>query len=175
MDQNRFAPASTDEETVYGASAPGWADPLAGPEAVEAWVDAMADRDVGRVCCLLSDRQVAQYDDLLGQYREGFGADRVHHASIPDHHLADPDLLLGEVFPFFESAEEAGERAVAHCLAGVGRTGHVLAAWLVYAREYSPGGALRAVEETGRIPRDAVRSGNATEGELVGLLEAVRE
>ena len=175
MDPNRFAPASTDEETVYGASAPGWADPLAGRETVEAWADVMADRDVGRVCCLLDEGQVAEYDDLLGQYGWEFGADRVLHAPIPDHHLADPDLLTDEVFPFFESAEEDGERAVVHCLAGVGRTGHVLAAWLAYARGYSPGGALRAVEETGRIPRDAVRSGNATEGELVELLETVRE
>lgn len=174
MEPNRFAPASPDEETAFGASAPAWADPRTGPEAVEAWIDAMTERDVGRVCCLLDDRQVARYDDLLGQYREGFGGDRVLHAPVPDHHLADADLLTDEVFPFLEAADEVGERAVVHCLAGVGRTGHVLAAWLAYARARPPGQALEDVEQTGRSPRDAVRSGNATERELVALLETVR-
>ncbi len=169
---DRFAPAAPDEEVVHGAAAPGFGrlDPTV---AVEGWIETMHERGVERVCCLLPERQLERYGDLVGQYRRAFGRERVLHAPVPDHHLADRETLTDEVLPFFEAADERGEPVVAHCLAGIGRTGHVLAAWLVSARGYDPGAALETVEATGRYPRDAVRAGNATEAELLALLESL--
>jgi protein-tyrosine phosphatase len=173
VDMTRFAPAAPEEETVFGASAPGFGAPLPGEDGVDDWLDAMREEGVDRVCCLLSDEQVDRYDGLLGRYREALGDEAVLHAPVPDHHLAAEATLTGEVLPFFRAADDDGERVVAHCLAGVGRTGHVLAAWLVHARGYDPAEALEAVRDTGRRPRDAVVSGNATDEELLALLSAV--
>jgi protein-tyrosine phosphatase len=172
---NRFAPAAPEEETVFGASAPGFGAPLPGEDGVDDWLDAMREAGVDRVCCLLSAEQVDRYDDPLGRYRAAFGEDAVLHAPVPDHHLAAEATLAEEVLPFFREADDAGERVVAHCLAGVGRTGHVLAAWLVHARGYEPEDALDTVRGTGRRPRDAVVSGNATDEHLLALLESVRD
>ena len=59
------------------------------------------------------------------------------------------------------------------CLAGIGRTGQVLTAWLVYDRDLGPERAVETVQEHGRDPMDAVRVGNATEDELYELLGTV--
>ena len=60
--------------------------------------------------------------------------------------------------------------AVIHCWGGNGRTGHVLAAWLVAARGLSPIEAIEAVEATGRLVQESVLAGNATLDELIKLL-----
>lgn len=168
---DRFAAAAPDEPIVHGDCAPGGLG-RTDPETVEERVETWRDRGIERVVVLLSDRQVDRFDDLLGRYRAAFGADRVLHAPIPDHHLAAEDRLR-EVLSFLDAADEADERVVVHCLAGIGRTGHVLAAWLVHARGYEPEEAVDAVADTGRNPAEAVRSGNATEADLYDLLEAV--
>ena len=72
--------------------------------------------------------------------------------------------------PFLRTADSGGERAVIHCWGGNGRTGHVLAAWLVAARGLSAMEAIEAVEATGRLPQEAVLAGNATLDELIKLL-----
>lgn len=43
-----------------------------------------------------------------------------------------------------------------HCYGGIGRTGHVLAAWLVAQRGFSNKTAIETVRETGRNPYEAV-------------------
>jgi protein-tyrosine phosphatase len=72
--------------------------------------------------------------------------------------------------PFLRAADTGAERAVVHCWGGNGRTGHVLAAWLVAARGLSPKEAIEAVEATGRLPQEAVLAGNTTFDELIVLL-----
>jgi protein-tyrosine phosphatase len=45
---------------------------------------------------------------------------------------------------------------VVHCSGGIGRTGHVLAAWLVAGRGFSRHSAITAVKRRGRNPYEAV-------------------
>lgn len=168
----RFAPAAPDEETVYGAASPGWGG-TGGSDPIGAWIRSMQDAGIERVLVLLTDDQLSRFDGLMDRYRDAFGHDRVRHAPIPDHHLAAPETLAADVLPFFRDAEEANEPVVAHCLAGIGRTGQALAAWLVAERGYEPAAAIETVRETGRVPDDAVRSGNAEPGELEALLRTV--
>jgi len=170
--EHRFAPAAPGEEIVHGACAPGW-DAPGRSDPIDAWLDSMADAGIERVCCLLSERQVTQFDRLLERYCDQFGSDCVLHAPITDHELADPETLAGSIVPFFEAADDRGEPVVAHCLAGIGRTGQVLAAWLVHARGYEPNEAVTAVRQSGRDPTDAVKSGNATRADLDSLLRSV--
>lgn len=169
---HRFAPAAPEEEIVHGACAPGWDDPSRSA-AVTTWLDDLEAAGIRRVCCLLSAEQVRQFDSLLDRYRERFGEDHVLHAPITDHELTTPELLAETVLPFLRAADAASEPVVVHCLAGIGRTGQVLAAWLVHARGYEPNGAVTTIRRAGREPAEAIRSGNATRAELDELLRAV--
>ncbi|MFB6074053.1 MAG: dual specificity protein phosphatase family protein [Haloarculaceae archaeon] len=172
VDAYRFAPATPDEAYVYGASSPGWHSTADHGAAIDEWIEFMQERDVARVCCLLTGEQLDRTDANAARYREAFGPDSVLHAPIPDHHLANRETLRDEIFPFLEASVAAEERVVVHCLAGIGRTGHVLAAWLVHAREYSPVDAVETVQEMGRSPTESVNAGNARRGELFELLSS---
>ncbi len=170
VDAHRFAPVAPDEEYVYGACCPGWHSTAERGDAVEEWIAFVRDRGIERVCCLLTGGQLDRSGAQIGRYRTAFGDERVLHAPIPDHHLADLETLETAVLPFLEGAVNSQEPVVVHCLAGIGRTGHVLAAWLVHARGYDPVDAIETVEEMGRSPADAVATGNARRGELHELL-----
>ena len=168
----RFGPAAPTEAHVYGSTAPGFgaADPAI---TIDDYVEYVSERGIERVCCLLEDSQLAPYGDLIGQYRAAFGHDRVLHAPIPDHHLASTELLNDTILPSLADAADADEPIVVHCLAGLGRTGHVHAAWLVYEHDYDPVDAFETVSTQGRMPDEAIRSGNATGDELATLLASV--
>lgn len=170
-DAHRFAPAAPEEEYVYGACCPGWHSTTEYGDAVDEWVDFMRERGIDRVCCLLSGDQLDSTDADARRYSGSFGAENVRHVPIADHRLADASTLETEILPFLDDAVENDERVVVHCLAGIGRTGHVLAAWLVHGRGYDPVDAIETVEQMGRSPAEAVDSGNARRGELYELLD----
>ncbi|ELZ25657.1 hypothetical protein C475_09369 [Halosimplex carlsbadense 2-9-1] len=170
---HRLAPATPDEEYVYGACSPGWHSAADRSYALADWIAVARANDIERVCSLLPGDQSPGDPEVAG-YTDAFGEDNVLHAPIPDGRLACPALLKREVLPFLADAVEADERVVVHCLDGMGRTGQVLAAWLAHDRDYAPEEAIEAVEETGRQPREPVREGNASEQELRDLLTVVR-
>jgi protein-tyrosine phosphatase len=127
------------------------------------------------VCCLLDEGQLAGFPvNLEAEYRELFGAAHILMEPVADHHLCSEQALNGNILPFLRTADTGGERAVIHCWGGNGRTGHVLAAWLVAARDLSPMEAIESVEAAGRLPREAVLAGNATLDELIQLLTSCK-
>jgi protein-tyrosine phosphatase len=135
------------------------------------WADFMRARGVTRVCCLLDAGQLAGFPvDLAAEYRRLFGTTSVLMEPIADHYLCSLEALRESILPFLRIADSGRERAVIHCWGGNGRTGHVLAAWLVGVRRLSPMEAIEAVESAGRIPREAVLAGNATLDDLIELL-----
>ncbi|MFC7076325.1 protein-tyrosine phosphatase family protein [Haloarcula halophila] len=170
MNAHRFAPAAPDEEFVYGACAPGWHSAGSHADALDDWIETLRDREVTRICCLLPGRQLDTGGSNLDRYRSAFGAENVCHSPVPDHHLVPQQQLSAEILPFLADARRDEERVVVHCLAGIGRTGQVLAAWLVYNRDYGPHRAIETVESMGREPLDAVRAGNAEKADLVEVL-----
>jgi protein-tyrosine phosphatase len=147
----KFAAASHDEQVVFGAARSGYTD-----RQVAQWVEFMHDRDIQRVCCLLSKSQLNRYADLLNIYRQNFGIDRVCWAPIDDFRSVDRHLLLHHILPFLADADRSNEKVVIHCSGGVGRTGQVLAAWLVAGRGYSGKSAIDTVLQTGRNPYEAI-------------------
>jgi protein-tyrosine phosphatase len=169
----RFAAASEKEAIVFGSARPGYSG-----EQVHKWIEFMQDRDIKRVCCLLSKSQLARYPNLLEVYQQAFGQERVCWSPIADFHLVDPEILVRQILPFLAIADLLDEKVVVHCSGGIGRTGHILAAWLVAAREFSPKAAIAAVMQTGRNPYEAIvaapfqgRSPWKVAAELKALLE----
>ncbi|MDZ8183795.1 MAG: dual specificity protein phosphatase family protein [Nostoc sp. ChiSLP02] len=153
----KFAPASENEEVVFGAARPGYSN-----KRVEEWIEFMKRQGIKRVCCLLPDEQLASYSDLLGTYKQEFGSQLVCWAPIGDFHLSDLETLTQKILPFLMEADRQNEKVVVHCAGGIGRTGHVLAAWLVSVRGLSNKAALAkltegiaAVKKTGRNPYEA--------------------
>jgi protein-tyrosine phosphatase len=147
----KFAAASETEPTVFGAARPKYSN-----EQVDEWIEFMQRNAIARVCCLLPESQLTRYFNLLDVYRQRFGIDQVCWAPIEDFYFVDPDLLLHQILPFLAIADQKNERVVVHCSGGVGRTGHVLAAWLVAGRGLSKQAAIAAVQQTGKNPYEAI-------------------
>ena len=146
----KFAAAWENEPIVFGASRPGYFN-----NEVNDWVEFMKCQGIQRVCCLLCDNQLAHYSDLLGTYQQEFGNQQLCWAPIEDFHLSDLETLTMKILPFLAEADKQSEKVVVHCSGGIGRTGHVLAAWLVSGRGLSNKVAIAAVRKTGRNPYEA--------------------
>lgn len=146
----KFAAAWENESIVFGASRPGYLN-----NQVNDWVEFMKRQSIQRVCCLLCDNQLVHYSNLLGTYRQEFGNQQVCWAPIEDFHLSDLDTLTTKILPFLAEADKQAQKVVVHCSGGIGRTGHVLAAWLVSGRGLSNKAAIAAVRKTGRNPYEA--------------------
>ena len=147
----KFAAASADESIIFGATCPGHSKGQ-----VSQWIEFMSDRDIRRVCCLLTENQLDRYDNLLGSYRQAFGSERVCWAPIEDFSLVTPEILIDQILPFLAIADQQQKKVVVHCSGGIGRTGHILAAWLVAGRGFTRELAISAVQQTGRNPYEAV-------------------
>ncbi|WP_404785281.1 dual specificity protein phosphatase family protein [Altericista sp. CCNU0014] len=147
---DKFAAASERESIVFGAARPGYGD-----ERVGQWIERMKQHNIQRVCCLLTSAQLDRYLDLLGAYRRSFGTDRVCWAPIQDFQWVERESLTHCILPFLTSAARLQEKVVVHCSGGVGRTGQVLTAWLVYGRGFSNQTAIAAVKRSGRNPYEA--------------------
>ena len=171
MERFKFAAARPDESVVYGAERPGYDSRSVDKPAIQEWVTFVQGKGTRRVCCLLPPKQLAYYRvDLLGEYRAAFGENNVLHAPVEDFHLCDAALLEDRILPFLAEADSRKMPTVVHCSGGIGRTGHVLAAWLVRHRGTDVDTALSQVRSTGRNPREAVDAGRATLTELKALL-----
>ncbi len=169
-DAHRFAPAAPDEPVVHGACCPGWHSVGDHATVVDEWIADMQAQGIERVVCLLPGRELDRSDANIGRYRDAFGPEAVTHVPVPDQHLADSSTLREELLPFLEAAAVDEAPVVVHCLTGIGRTGQVLAAWLVWGRDYDPHDAVDAVRGMGRDPTEAVRENNATRQDLLDLL-----
>ena len=181
MNAYNFGPASDEETTVFGAQRPGYPSRQVTAAQVVDWIDFMRTNDIRRVCCLLTNAQMSHYGDLPGLYREAFGAPRVCWAPIEDFHLCDTLTLHDIILPFLATADQRAEKTVVHCSAGSGRTGHVLAVWLVYRHGLTDDEALRAVTHVADVQRnpfeavDREATREATHEALYALLRRARD
>ena len=136
---------------MFGAARPGYSHPQ-----VKAWIEFMQSQGIKKVCCLLSEPQLNRYSDLLGVYRQYFGSDAICWAPIADFQIVDREVLINHILPFLSLADRQSERVVVHCAGGIGRTGQILAAWLIARRGFSHKLAIATVKQSGRNPDEAV-------------------
>lgn len=176
MGDFRFNPAARAEKLVYGSERPGYPEGSVGHDLVVDWIQFMKDKGINRVCCLLEEAQLDMFDeDLLEIYRQKFGHDNLCWAPVKDFHLSDVSNLTEVILPFLMATDFRQERVVVHCAGGLGRTGHVLAAWLVHGRRYGVEQALAEVKNMGRNPYEAIEAGNANIEQLCELLRSCRQ
>lgn len=177
-DEFKFAPACPEERYVFGSKRPrnGCSSTVVDLPTIQMWLSFMKKKGIKRVCSLLQERELINYyeDDLLEIYRKEFGDSNVLTVPVEDYHLADVAALRNEIIPFLADSEAKKLPVLVHCSGGSGRTGHVLAAWVVYKYGLDAKEALEAVKAMGRNPREAVRCGNATEEDLFALLDACK-
>jgi protein-tyrosine phosphatase len=147
----KFAAASENEIIVFGSARPEYTS-----KQVNQWIEFMQNQGIQHVCCLLPETQLTRYSNLLGTYRKVFGLNQVCWAPIKDFNFATPEILVHQILPFLAIANQQNEKVVVHCSGGIGRTGHILAAWLVAGRGFSSKSAIAAVKQTGRNPYEAV-------------------
>jgi len=175
MNHFNFNAASRDEICVFGAQRPGYnsSSPISDTE-VSKWIEFMQQQGIKRVCCLLEDQLSLYESDLLAYYKHSLGEEAVCSAPIRDFSLVDDELLTATILPFLASSVREGEPVVVHCSAGSGRTGHVLAAWLVYGRGMTNEVAIKEVISMGRNPYEANWAEADGKVKLNALLDACR-
>ena len=171
----RFASAAPLEPTVFGAQRPGYDYHSVGQDMIVEWTDFMQTNGIRRVCCLLPKEQLSFYNtDLLASYGRSFGNQNVCHVEVEDLHLIDLAHLEQTILPFLRDSDRSRLPVVVHCSGGSGRTGHVLAAWLVRERLIPFPEAIALLLDTKREPYEAVISGNATDQQLISLITGSR-
>lgn len=177
MNTINFSAAKLEEEIIYGAQRPGYPETQVTASAVLEWIAFMKSRGIQRVCCLLSQSQLAYYvgEGILSLYRREFGEGNVCETPVEDYHLCETRMLLETILPFLNDSHDRHMPTVVHCSGGSGRTGHVLACWVAFKYGLNPEEAIAAVKATGRHPREAISCGNATKEQLFSLLEAARQ
>lgn len=147
-----FATADRHESIIYGAARPQYKK-----IEVEQWVKFMQGQEIARVCCLLQRDRLNHYQvDLLKTYHENFSEEDVLWQPLQDFQIPPSQVLIDSIIPFLISADEQGKKTVVHCAGGIGRTGIVLAAWLVSRRGFSNQDAISAVKQNKRNPHEAV-------------------
>jgi protein-tyrosine phosphatase len=148
----KFAPVTRQESIIFGAARPKYTQ-----RSIAQWIKFMQQQEISRVCCLLESKQLARYAiDLLETYRQEFAAKYVLWQPIKDFQLPPAEILIDRIIPFLISAEQNQQKTVVHCSGGVGRTGIVLASWLVSQRGYSNQEAIAAVQQHKRNPHEVV-------------------
>jgi protein-tyrosine phosphatase len=146
----QFNAAAEDERTVFGSARPGYQ-----PHQVEHWLKFMQAQGIQRICCLLTESQLSRYCGLLKQYQQVFGDQQVCWSPIVDFQLATVEQLNQQILPFLAIADQCQVKVLVHCSGGMGRTGQVLAAWLVAGRGLTLERAIATVKRMGRNPDEA--------------------
>jgi len=177
MAEYGFGPAAKGGKLVFGSQRPGNPGKFIQRQVVDDWVAFMKGQGIQRVVCLLPEEELKYYPlegGLLGLYAEAFGPDSVLWAPTPDMQLPTGEAVR-HILYFLHDAADKGEKTVVHCAAGQGRTGLVLAAWLIYRERVSERKAIKMVEEQNRNPREAVRRDKVSETDMMAVLAVARE
>jgi len=170
-DLHNFGPSAKGRDDVFGCAKPDYST-------INEWIEAVRKNNISKIVVLCEPHD---YSEFIDKIDVEFGKNNVLRAVVKDYNLCERKILNEKIIPFIEESIEMGEKVVVHCNAGMGRTGHVLAAWLYYhVKTMEVEEALEQVRGRGipfcdRIPLEAVKKGNATFEELKELIKSTRK
>lgn len=163
----RFNFATEKDRYVYGSSSPRGKDKAS----LDRYIAFLNEWDIKRICVLLSKSQLDGFqEDILEAYRANFGKENVCWAPIEDFHLVDKNTLNDKIIPFLKESYDKKMPTVVHCMGGIGRTGHILALYLIKVHGFNIVDAVKEVEKNGRDPFEAIRAGMNTVDDFVLLV-----
>ena len=145
---HNFGPASSRDAIVNTCQRPGGetsdGSKIDAMKSVEEWMELMTSKDIKHVFILLSHGELDDYTEpgLMAAY-EAVGI-TAHHTPIASKGS------YNHIMTKLDSLHDNGEKAVAHCTHGMGRSGRVAAGWLVYKYGLDAEEATEEVLETAR-------------------------
>mmetsp|Transcript_1541 Transcript_1541/g.2194 ORF Transcript_1541/g.2194 Transcript_1541/m.2194 type:complete len:191 (-) Transcript_1541:299-871(-) len=154
---HNFGPASPRDEILFTSERPG-GDPgddgdKISSSTVKDWVEFMKSMGIKHVLILLDDNELDIYEPpgLLDLYAE--------NGLMFHRNPMGEDGASSRAIQTIRDVEAAGEKVVAHCTHGMGRSGRVAAGWLVRRHGLSTKDATDEAVETARS-RGMQRMGN---------------
>lgn len=146
---NNFGPASSRDDIVNTCQRPGGETPkgtlIDTIKGVTDWYNFMAKQNVKHVFILLSDNELEDYQSpgLIAAYES---------VGVTPHHIPIAKKgSYGEIMTELSELYDRGEKAVAHCTHGMGRSGRVAAGWLVHKYGLSMDDATEEVLDAARM------------------------
>jgi len=162
--QRNIGPAWKGDEFVFGSERPNYGSGVNEGGVVIDWIPFMETKGIARVVCLLTEEDLEKWDSEINLqrleeiYQSQFGTGNVCMSGIPDKDICTEMVLNNDIIPFLKKSVELEQKVVVHCSAGMGRTGHVLAAWRYCHHDVEYKEAMLSNNwecEDGRHPREA--------------------
>jgi protein-tyrosine phosphatase len=160
--RHNFGPASSRDCIVFTSERPGNPACKMNPISVEAtqpWIEFMLRKGITNVLVLLDPWELETYTEMSLENIYKQAEIKCFFEPMKEEGACD------RIFQILYDAEQRGEKIVAHCTGGCGRSGRIAAGWIIYRYGVS------VEEATDEVVRCAIRNSVCRKGNCYMLAE----